>query len=102
MRRTLIWLVTLPFAAASVVLGLATDARARRHSPLPLATLGIGAFVAQEHVERLIHTGHVPFLFASPVLWVGIALQLPLAAVIWLVARRLAEDISAPTRRQAR
>ena len=102
MRRTLTWLVTLPFAAASVVightiaysvtgtptggmhdylahapqivfilaslavLGLAADARARRHSPLPLAVLGVGAFVAQEHLERLIHTGHVPFLFASP------------------------------------
>ena len=112
MRRTLTWLVTLPFAAASVVLGhaiaydvtgtptggmhdylahapqvvcilaslavlgLAADSRARRHSPVPLAVLGIGAFVAQEHLERLIHTGHVPFLFASPVMWLGIALQL--------------------------
>jgi uncharacterized membrane protein len=137
MRRPLTWLVTLPFAAASVVLGhaiaygvtgtptggmhdylahapqvvfilaslavlgLAADARARRHSPVPLAMLGIGAFVAQEHLERLIHTGHVPFLLASPVLWLGIALQLPLAAVIWLVARRVAEDIAAPTRRPA-
>jgi uncharacterized membrane protein len=137
MRRPLTWLVTLPFAAASVVLGhaiaygvtgtptggmhdylahapqvvfilaslavlgLAADARARRHSPVPLAMLGIGAFVSQEHLERLIHTGHVPFLLASPVLWLGIALQLPLAAVIWLVARRLAEDIAAPTRRPA-
>ena len=132
MRRTLIWLVTLPFAAASVVLGhalaygvtgtptggmhdylshapqvvlilaslavlgLAADTRARRHSPLPLAALGVGAFMAQEHLERLIHTGHVPFLFASPVLWVGIALQLPLAAAIWFLARRLAEDIATP------
>ena len=138
MRRTLTWLVTLPFAAASLVLGhaiaygvtgtptggmhdylahapqvvfilaslavlgLAADSRARRHSPVSLAALGIGAFVAQEHLERLIHTGHVPFLFASPVLWLGIALQLPLAVVIWFVARRLAEDLAAPTRRPAR
>ena len=65
--------------ASLAVLGLAADTRARRHSPLPLAVLGIGAFVAQEHLERLIHTGHVPFLFASPVMWLGIALQLPLA-----------------------
>ena len=138
MRRTLTWLVTLPFAAASVVLGhtiaygitgtptggmhdylshapqivfilaslavlgLAADSRARRHSPLPLATLGIGAFVAQEHLERLIHTGHMPFLVASPVVWLGIALQLPLAAAIWFVARRLAEDIASPARRPVR
>lgn len=138
MRRTLTWLIALPFAAASVllghaiaygvtgtptggmhdylahapqvvfilaslaVLGLAADTRARRHSPVPLATLGIGAFVAQEHVERLIHTGHLPFLFASPVLWLGIALQLPLAIAIWFIARRLAEDIATPARRTAR
>jgi uncharacterized membrane protein len=138
MRRTLTWLVTLPFAAASVlighkiayavtgtptggmheylahapqvvfilaslaVLGLATDARARSHSAVPLASLGIGAFVAQEHLERLIHTGHIPFLFASPVMWVGITLQLPLAAVVWFFARRLAEDIATPARRTAR
>src|SRR5690349_16444576 len=138
MRRTLTWLVTLPFAAASVVLGhaiaygitgtptggmhdylahapqvvfilaslavlgLAADAGARRHSPVPLALLGVGAFIAQEHVERLIHTGHVPFLLASPVLWIGIALQLPLAMAIWFVARRLADDIATPLRRTAR
>lgn len=137
MRRTLTWLVTLPFAAASVivghaiaygvtgtpaggmhgylahapqvvfvlaslaVLGLAADARARRHSPMPLALLGVGAFVAQEHLEHLIHTGHLPFLLASPVLWLGVVLQLPLAVVIWLVARRLAEEIAAPLRRTA-
>ena len=138
MRRTLTWLVTLPFAAASVVighaiaygvtgtptggmhdylahapqivlilaslavLGLAADTRARRQSPLPLAGLGIGVFIAQEHLERLIHTGHVPFLFASPVMWIGIALQLPLAVTIWFVARRLAEAIATPVRRVAR
>jgi len=138
MRRTLTWLVTLPFAAASVVLGhaiayavtgtptggmhdylahapqivfilaslavlgLAADTRARRHSPGPLAALAIGAFVAQEHLERVIHTGHLPFLLASPVLWLGIALQLPLAATIWFLARRVAEDIAAPVRRVVR
>jgi len=138
MRRTLTWLVTLPFAAASVVighaiaygvtgtptggmhdylahapqivlilaslavLGLAADTRALRQSPLPLAGLGIGVFIAQEHLERLIHTGHVPFLFASPVMWIGIALQLPLAVTIWFVARRLAEAIATPVRRVPR
>jgi hypothetical protein len=134
-RRTLTWLLTLPFAAASVLLGhaivywalgmpaddlhgylahapqlvlilatlallgLAADSRARRHSSGPLASLAIGTFVAQEHLERLIHTGQLPFLLASPVLWLGIALQLPLAFVIWIVARRLAEDVAAPIRR---
>jgi hypothetical protein len=134
-RRTLTWLLTLPFAAASVLLGhaiayralgmpaddlhgylahapqlvlilatlallgLAADSRARQHSPVPIASLAIGAFVAQEHLERLIHTGQVPFLLTSPVLWLGVALQLPLAFVVWTVARRLAEEIAAPRRR---
>jgi hypothetical protein len=135
MRRTLTWLVTMPFAAASVLLGHAiayratgapagdvhgylqhapqvvlilasiavvgreADARARRRSPAPLASIAVGAFVVQEHIERLAHTGHVPFLFASPVLWLGIALQLPLAAAIWLISRKVAEDIAAPLHR---
>jgi hypothetical protein len=135
MRRTLTWLVTMPFAAASVLLGhaiayratgmpaddvhgylqhapqivlilasiavvgLAADARARRRSPAPLAALAVVAFVVQEHVERLAHTGQMPFLLTSPVLWLGIALQLPLAAVVWLVSRRLAEEIAVPERR---
>jgi hypothetical protein len=134
-RRTLTWLVTLPFAAASVLIGhaiayrmvgmptddlhnylahapqivlilvtialvgLAGDSRARRQSPAPLASLGILAFVAQEHVERLIHTGQLPFLLTNPVLWLGIALQVPLAIAVWIVARRVAEDIAAPERR---
>ena len=90
MRRALTWVLLLPFAAASVLighvvayrvtgapadglhgylahapqivlilatlalLGLAADARARRSSPLPLVLLAIFAFVAQEHLERLI------------------------------------------------
>lgn len=137
MRRTLIWLLLLPFAAASVLighvvayrvtgtptgdvhgylahapqvvailatlalLGLAAGARARRSSPVPLALLAIGTFVAQEHLERLIHTGDVPFLLTSPALWVGIALQLPLTLAIWWLARRLASDLAASTRRVA-
>lgn len=135
MRRMLTWLVALPFAAASVllghaiayralgmpaddlhgylahapqvvlvlatvaILGLAFDTRARRRSPLPVASLAILAFAAQEHLERLVHTGHVPFLLTSPVLWLGIVVQVPLAVVVWVVARRLADDIASPLRR---
>jgi hypothetical protein len=137
MRRALTWVVLLPFAATSVLighvvayrvtgapadglhgylghapqvvlilatlalLGLAADARARRSSPLPLALLAIGAFVAQEHLERLIHTGEVPFLLTSPVLWIGIALQLPLTLAVWWFARRVACDLAASPRRAA-
>jgi hypothetical protein len=135
MRRTVAWLVVLPFAAASVllghsiaygvvgdptddlhgymahapqvvlvlatfaVLGLATDARARRHSPVPLASLAIVGFVVQEHLERLIHTGELPFLLTSPVLWLGIVLQLPIGVAIWWLARRVAVDLASSARR---
>lgn len=133
MRRSALWLLTLPFAATSVLaghwaayrlagapaddlhgylahapqvvailallglLGLARDARASAASPLPVGLLAIAAFVVQEHVERLVHTGHVPFLLASPVLLLGVALQLPLALAVWLVARRLARAIAPET-----
>ena len=132
MRRTLTWLVTLPFVAASVLmghaiayrvlgmpaddvhgylahtpqvvlvlatlalLGLAADSRTRRASPVPLAALAVVAFVVQEHVERLIHTGQIPFLLTSQVMWLGIVLQIPLAVAVWIVARWLAEEIAAP------
>jgi hypothetical protein len=85
--------------ATIALLGIATDARARRSSPMPLATLAIAAFVVQEHLERLIHTGHVPFLLASPVLWLGVALQLPLALTVWTVARRLGDELAAAPQR---
>lgn len=137
MRRGLISVLLLPFAAASVLighvvayrvtgapaddlhgylahasqvvlilatlalLGLAADARARRGSPISLALLAIGAFVAQEHLERLIHTSEVPFLLTSPALWVGVALQLPLTLAVWWLARRLASDLATSTRRVA-
>jgi hypothetical protein len=133
MRRSLTWLVTLPFAAASVlighalayrltgtpvgnvhgylehvpqvvfilvsvaVLGLAADTRARRRSPLPLAALAAVSFAVQEHLERLAHTGHVPFLLLSPVFWLGLGLQAPIAIAIWLVSRQVAEDIAVRT-----
>lgn len=135
MRRALIWVLLLPFAATSVLighvvayrvtgtpaddlhgylahapqvvsllallalLGLAADVRARGTSRLPLALLAVGAFVMQEHVERFAHTGEVPFLLTSAALWVGVALQLPLTVVVWWLARRLAVDLAAPTRR---
>ena len=89
--------VVLILATLSL-LGLAADARARRRSPVPLSLLAIVAFVVQEHLERLIHTGEMPFLLTSPVLWLGIALQLPLALAVWWVARRLADDLAAPPR----
>ena len=81
--------------ATLALLGLASDARARRSSPIPLAGLAIVAFVVQEHLERLIHTGELPVLLTSPVLWLGIVLQLPIGFAVWWLARRVADDLAA-------
>ena len=57
----------------------------------PLAPLG---FAAQEHVERLAHTGHLPWLLTTPTFLLGLALQLPIALLCVLVVRRLTGTLS--------
>jgi len=52
----------------------------------PLAPLG---FACQEHVERLAHTGHLPWLLTTPVFLVGLVLQVPVAAACVLLVRRI-------------
>ena len=62
----------------------------------PLAPLG---FVCQEHIERLVHTGHVPFLLTSPTFLVGLALQLPVAAFCVVLVRRVVGTLPGAQRR---
>ena len=38
-------------------------------------------FACQEHVERLIHTGEIPWLLTTPSFLVGLALQVPVPSV---------------------
>lgn len=75
------------------LLGLARDGRARTASFVPVAGLAAAGFAFQEHLERLVHTGELPLLLASPTFWLGLALQLPFAVVVWLLARRLARTL---------
>lgn len=129
MRRSLIWLVSLPFAAVSILSGhavayaltgapaeglhgylehapqvvailallgllaLAYAGRARTPSSLPVAALAALGFACQEHLERFAHTGEVPFLLGSPTFLLGLALQLPFAALVWVLARRVARSL---------
>lgn len=75
------------------VLGLALAGLGRRLAVPPawtFAAVAPLAFVVQEHLERLVHTGALPWLLASPAFLLGLALQAPIAAVVWLVARRMA------------
>jgi hypothetical protein len=72
----------------------------RRAAPPTWAfpAVAVTTFVAQEHVERVVHGAQVPILLAEPVFLVGLALQIPVALVAWALARRLlavvAEDDS--------
>ena len=52
----------------------------------PLAPLG---FAAQEHMEGLAHTGHLPWLLTTPTFLLGLVLQIPVALLCVLVVRRV-------------
>lgn len=77
------------------LVGLALQERSvSRHSAwwfVPLAPLG---FACQEHVERLVHSGHLPWLLTTPVFLLGLVLQLPVALTCVLVVRRLAGSLA--------
>jgi len=86
-----------------LVLGLALTALGRRTRlpsrwTIPLAALG--TFAAQEHLERMVHTGSVPWLLTTPAFLVGLLFQLPLAALAWLVSRGVLEALAEPQRRR--
>lgn len=52
-----------------------------------IVLLSPAAFVVQEHVERLVHSGQMPWTAAlQPTFLVGLALQLPFALAALLVA----------------
>jgi hypothetical protein len=81
---------------ATVGLGsLAVQQRTGRLAgPVPYALLGAAGFALQEHLERLAHTGDVPWLLTDPTFLVGLALQLPLALACLVLARRLLRSAS--------
>lgn len=56
-----------------------------------LAPLG---FACQEHLERLVHTGELPWLLTTPAFLVGLALQVPVALLCVVLARRVAGSLT--------
>lgn len=76
-----------------VVLGLGGCVlRGRVAAPAPslFALLPPFAFVVQEHLERLLHTGEFPIdAVLEPTFALGILLQVPFAVLAWILARAL-------------
>ena len=74
----------------------------RREPPRPwmFALLGAGGFAAMEHLER-VGAGGIPWLLASPLFLLGLALQLPFALAAWWIARTLLALEAPPRRRPA-
>jgi hypothetical protein len=81
---------------------LVVESRAATRSAWPFAAVALSAFACQEHVERLAHTGELPWLLTRPVFLLGLALQLPFALAAWLLARLLLRVRAAPRARPPR
>jgi len=87
-KPTALIAVALCLAALAVHYGyLRRGGRPARPGAAPFAFVPVGAFVLQEHLERLLHDGSFPFtvLFEGPIL-LGLALQLPFALLAYGVA----------------
>jgi hypothetical protein len=86
--------VLLVLAVAGLVIGgLGARLDAPPARAFPLAALA--TFVLQEHVERIAHGGELLSLVTSPAFLVGLALQLPVALVVWALARWLLRAVRA-------
>ncbi len=81
--------------AALVGLALAGLAsRLRAPAAWPFAAAALLVFVVQEHAERVVHTGEVPWLLTSPAFLVGLLLHVPVALAAWALARRLLHSLT--------
>lgn len=83
----------LTFVLAGLLLCIGEGLRGRRPSRPPIrlfALLPPLGFTVQEHLERLIASGGIPYdLLVEPTFLVGLALQLPFALVALLLTRAL-------------
>jgi hypothetical protein len=84
--------------ASVALLGLGLQDRSlSRLSPWWVAPLAPVGFACQEHLERLVHTGQMPFLLASPAFLLGLVLQVPVAllcvVLVGLVLGTLRRDV---------
>jgi hypothetical protein len=77
------------------LVGLALQQRSvGRLSAWSFALLAPLGFACQEHLERLAHTGELPWLLTTPAFLLGLAMQVPIAVACVLVARRVAGTLT--------
>ena len=82
------------------LVGLAVqERRPGRRSLGAFALVAPLGFACQEHVERLAHTGELPWLLTTPAFLVGIIVQIPIAVACVLLARRVAGGLPHDGRR---
>jgi hypothetical protein len=83
------------------LVGLALQDRSlSRFSAWWVAPLAPAGFTCQEHLERLVHTGQLPFLLTSPTFLLGLALQFPVALVCVALVRRVLGSLGGVERRR--
>ncbi len=84
-------------------LGLVGLALQERSAGLPsaglVALLAPFGFACQEHLERLTHTGELPWLVTTPAFLLGLVLQIPVALACVLIARRVRGTLAGLRRR---
>jgi hypothetical protein len=86
-----LWGLAFVVAGLALCVGEGLRARPRADPPLRLfVILPPVAFTLQEHLERLIGSGSIPYdLVGEPTFLAGLALQLPFAVVALLLTRAL-------------
>ena len=83
------------------LLGLAVQQRSPgRRSLGAFALVAPLGFACQEHVERLVHTGELPWLLTTPAFLVGLVVQVPIALACVVLARRVAGTLPRAGRRR--
>ena len=88
--------------ASIALVGLAVQERSlSRLSARWVAPLAPVGFACQEHLERLVHEGHVPWLLTSPTFLLGLALQLPVTLACVLLVRRIIGTLTGVRRRRS-
>ena len=80
------------------LLGASFAERGKKLALWPFPAVAIVGFVVQEHAERIVHDGSVPFLLDKPFFAVGLAVQLVVALVVWLIARLLVRVVGCAAR----